>query len=77
MCSCLLKGDIATCAKEYLYVWNVNGNLLASIRVTSRNQVTINCCIMSEVCVCVRVLHACIRECVQCVFVQRVAYRCI
>ena len=43
-------------------MWNVNGNLLASIRVTSKNHVSINCCIMSEVCVCVCV-RAWVRAC--------------
>lgn len=45
----LSQGDIATCAKQYLYMWNVNGHLLASTRVSSSSHVSINCCIMSEV----------------------------
>ncbi|XP_078381850.1 WD repeat and FYVE domain-containing protein 3-like isoform X3 [Oculina patagonica] len=43
-----LTGDIATCAGTYLYVWSVNGQLIAKENTSLQNNNHIQCCAMSE-----------------------------
>lgn len=51
-CICIneLTGDIATASSTYLYLWNINGELLASVNTisSSRNHIVLSIC-MSQV----------------------------
>jgi WD40 repeat protein len=51
-CICIneLTGDIATASSTYLYLWSINGDLLASINTitSNRNHVVLSVC-MSQV----------------------------
>ena len=49
MLSALLQGDIISCAGSYLYLWTVNGQLLASINTTCSPESHIVCCCFAEV----------------------------
>ncbi|XP_010167767.2 WD repeat- and FYVE domain-containing protein 4-like, partial [Antrostomus carolinensis] len=42
-------GDIISCAGSYLYLWTVNGQLLASINTTSSPKSHVVCCCFAEV----------------------------
>uniref|UniRef100_A0A8C8BHA2 WDFY family member 4 n=1 Tax=Otus sunia TaxID=257818 RepID=A0A8C8BHA2_9STRI len=45
----LCSGDIISCAGSYLYLWTVNGQLLASINTTCSPECHIVCCCFAEV----------------------------
>lgn len=45
----LLQGDIISCAGSYLYLWTVNGQLLASISTACSPTCHIVCCCFAEV----------------------------
>uniref|UniRef100_A0A663LWN1 Uncharacterized protein n=1 Tax=Athene cunicularia TaxID=194338 RepID=A0A663LWN1_ATHCN len=45
----LCSGDIISCAGSYLYLWTVNGQLLASINTTCSPECHIICCCFAEV----------------------------
>ncbi|XP_055577181.1 WD repeat- and FYVE domain-containing protein 4 isoform X4 [Falco biarmicus] len=42
-------GDIITCAGSYLYLWTINGQLLASVNTTCSPKCHIVCCCFAEV----------------------------
>ena len=48
----LFQGDIATCAGVYLYLWSINGDLIASVNTSTGRDQQILCCAMSEVSCC-------------------------
>ncbi|XP_071507653.1 WD repeat and FYVE domain-containing protein 3-like [Diadema antillarum] len=43
-----LSGDIAICAGVYLYVWSINGDMIASVNTSTGREQQILCCAMSE-----------------------------
>ncbi len=43
-----LTGDIATCAGAFLYLWSINGDLVASVNTSTGRDQRILCCAMSE-----------------------------
>ncbi|XP_071808138.1 WD repeat and FYVE domain-containing protein 3-like isoform X3 [Asterias amurensis] len=43
-----LTGDIATCAGAFLYLWSINGELVASVNTSTGRDQRILCCAMSE-----------------------------
>uniref|UniRef100_A0A663EJ85 WDFY family member 4 n=1 Tax=Aquila chrysaetos chrysaetos TaxID=223781 RepID=A0A663EJ85_AQUCH len=45
----LCSGDIISCAGSYLYLWTVNGQLLASVNTTCSPECHIVCCCFAEV----------------------------
>lgn len=45
----MLQGAIISCAGSYLYLWTVNGQLLASVNTTCSPESRIVCCCFAEV----------------------------
>ena len=45
----MVQGDIAICAGVYLYVWSINGDMIASVNTSTGREQQILCCAMSEV----------------------------